>query len=74
MVLKTFNLEQETYQKFSNFCREHGISMSKQVNLFIEMQLAEEPEVKKKYLKKLDRISNRGKFIEVEDFSKRYGL
>ena len=67
MVLKTFNLEQETYQKFSNFCREHGISMSRQVNLFIEMQLEEESNVKKEYIKKLNRISSKGKFIEVKD-------
>ncbi len=74
MVLKTFNLDEKTYKNFSEFCKEHGLSMSKQVNLFIEMQIEEEPEVKKKYLKKLDRISKKGKFIEVKDFSKRYGL
>ena len=35
MVLKTFNLDEETYRKFSEFCRENGISMSKQINLFM---------------------------------------
>ena len=61
MVLKTFNLNEETYRKFSEFCKEHGISMSRQINLFIESQMAEEPEVRKSYLKKLEGIK-RGKF------------
>jgi hypothetical protein len=67
MVLKTFNLNEEVYRKFSEYCREHGISMSRQVNLFIEMQLEEESNVKKEYIKKLNRISSKGKFIEVKD-------
>lgn len=74
MVLKTFNLNEETYNKFSKFCKEHGMSMSKQINLFIEAQIEKEPEVRKSYLEKLERISKRGKFIEVENFSQRYGL
>ena len=73
MVLKTFNLDKEVYEKFSNFCKEHGLSMSKQVNIFIEAQIEEEPEIKKSYLRKLQKIS-KGKFIKVDDFSKRYGL
>jgi len=74
MVLKTFNVDQEIYSKFSKFCKEHGLSMSKQINIFIEAQMAEEPEVREEYLKKLNRIIKRDKFIEVKDFSKRYGL
>ena len=74
MVLKTFNLDDETYRKFSNFCKENGLSMSKQVDIFIKSQLEQEPEVRKDYLKKLERIS-KGKFIRIgsiEDFKKRY--
>jgi hypothetical protein len=56
MVLKTFNLEEEAYRKFSEFCKGHGLSMSKQINIFIESQMEEEPEVKKEYLKKLELI------------------
>jgi len=66
MVLKTFNLNEETYRKFSEFCKEHGISMSKQVNIFIDSQMEEEPEVRKSYLKKLEKI-RKGKFIRVND-------
>jgi len=62
MVLKTFNLDEETYKKFSEFCKENGFSMSKQVNFFIKAQIAEEPEVREEYLKKLDKI-RKGKFI-----------
>ena len=71
MVLKTFNLDDETYKKFSEFCKENGISMSKQVNFFIQSQMAEEPEVREEYLKKLEKI-RKGKFVKVTDFKKRY--
>lgn len=74
MVLKTFNLDEETYRKFSEFCKENGLSMSKQIDIFIKAQLEEEPKVREEYLKKLETI-RKGKFIKVgtfEDFNKRY--
>tara|TARA_Y100000310_G_C20083541_1_gene534972 strand:- start:180 stop:401 length:222 start_codon:yes stop_codon:yes gene_type:complete len=73
MVLKTFNLDERTYKKFSDFCKENGISMSKQVNIFIESQMEEDPEVREEYLKKLEAV-RKGRFIKVDSFSKRYGL
>jgi len=73
MVLKTFNVDEQTYRRFSGFCKEHGISMSRQVQLFMETFGEEEPEVREKYLKKLERI-RKGKFIRVDDFAARYGL
>jgi hypothetical protein len=74
MVLKTFNLEEETYRKFSDFCKQNGISMSKQVDIFIKAQLEEKPKVRAEYLQRLEAI-RKGKFIKVggiEDFKKRY--
>ncbi|MBS3150903.1 hypothetical protein J4443_00800 [Candidatus Woesearchaeota archaeon] len=74
MVLKTFNLEEDVYKKFSDFCKENGISMSKQINIFIQSQIEEEPKVREEYLKKLETI-RKGKFINVgtlDDFKKRY--
>ena len=71
MVLKTFNLNEGVYKKFSDFCKENGISMSKQVEIFIEAQMAEEPKVRQEYLQKLD-VIRKGKFIKVDDFKKRY--
>ena len=71
MVLKTFNLNEEVYKKFSDFCKENGISMSKQVEIFIESQMAEEPKIRQEYLQKLD-VLRKGKFIKVDDFKKRY--
>ncbi|MDP2672617.1 MAG: hypothetical protein Q8O84_02285 [Nanoarchaeota archaeon] len=62
MVLKTFNLDEGAYNKFSKFCKENGISMSKQVNFFIKNQMTEEPEVSEKYLKKLVKI-RKGKYL-----------
>ena len=73
MVLKTFNVQEETYHKFSRFCKEHGISMSKQIEFFMRSIIEEEPEAKKEYLKKLDRI-RKGKFLSVKNFAERYGL
>ncbi|MCK5624367.1 hypothetical protein KAI04_00825 [Candidatus Pacearchaeota archaeon] len=73
MVLKTFNLDEESYKQFSEFCKENGFSMSKQINFFIKTQIEEEPEVREEYLKKLDRIRKKGKFIaysSFEDFEK----
>ena len=71
MVLMTFNLNEAVYKKFSDFCKENGISMSKQVEIFIEAQMAEEPKVRQEYLQKLEAI-RKGKFIKVDDFKKRY--
>ena len=73
MVLKTFNVQEEAYSKFSRFCKEHGISMSKQIEIFIESMVEEEPEAKKEYLERLERI-RKVRFIRVENFAERYGL
>ena len=60
MVLKTFNVNEAVYGKFSKFCKEHGISMSRQVEVFMESQIGEK-EVKTEYLEKLRRIQ-RGRY------------
>jgi len=71
MVLKTFNIDEQTYKSFSEFCREHGMSMSKQIELFIRCQIEEKPKIRKGYLAKLDKIK-KGNFVKVADFKKRY--
>ena len=74
MALKTFNIDEESYKKFSEFCRENGLSMSKQIEFFIKSQLEEKPKVRAEYLAKLDTI-RKGRFINVggfENFKKRY--
>ena len=74
MVIKTFNLEEDVYKKFADFCKENGLSMSKQVNIFIKAQIELKPKVREEYLQKLDAIK-KGRFIKVgniEDFKKRY--
>ena len=74
MVIKTFNLEEDAYKKFAEFCKSHGLSMSKQVNFFIKAQVEIEPRIRREYLQKLDLI-RKGRFIKVgtiEDFKKRY--
>jgi len=56
MTLKTFNVQEEIYQKFSKFCKSRGISMSKQVELFMESQMEPEKDIKGSYHKKLNKI------------------
>ncbi|HIH13774.1 MAG TPA: hypothetical protein HA224_00795 [Nanoarchaeota archaeon] len=73
MVLKTFNVQEAVYEQFSRFCKSRGMSMSKQVEMFMESLVEEEPEAKKEYLEKLERI-RKGKFIKVVSFAERYGL
>ena len=65
MALKTFNINPEVYKKFSDICKSNGISMSKQVEVFIMAQLEEKPKIREEYLKKLERI-RKGNFIEVD--------
>ena len=73
MALKTFNINEEVYHKFSTFCKENGISMSKQVEIFMESQMEDEPKAKKEYLERLERL-RKNKFISVKDFTERYTL
>ncbi len=73
MALKTFNIEEGVYRKFSDICKGNGMSMSKQVEFFMKSVVEEEPEVKKEYLQKLERI-RKGKFIRVHNFAGRYGV
>ncbi|MAG19966.1 hypothetical protein CL618_00865 [archaeon] len=76
MVLKTFNVQEDTYKEFSGFCKELGISMSKQIERFMESFITEEPVAKKEYLEKLNKIRKQ-KTIHVGsigNFKKRYGV
>ena len=73
MAIKTFNIQESVYKEFSDFCKGHGVSMSKQVEMFMESMVEEEPEAKQEYLEKLERI-RKGKFIGVKSFAERYGL
>ncbi len=47
--------------------------MSKQVEMFMESQIEDDPPLKAAFIEKLERI-RKGKFIRVESFAKRYGL
>lgn len=74
MAIKTFNIDENVYTHFLKFCQENGISMSKQVEIFMRAQIEEKEKIRQEYLHKLDTI-RKGKFIKVgniEDFKKRY--
>jgi len=40
MALKTFNVDGESYKRYSAHCKRKGISMSKQVDAFIAGEVA----------------------------------
>lgn len=65
MAIKTFNVDEKIYHKFSKYCKEFGFSMSKQVDMFMRSQVEEDPKVRKEYLEKID-IIRKGKFIKVK--------
>ena len=65
MAIKTFNVSEETYKKFSGYCKDHGLSMSKQIDLFMKSQVEEEPKARKEYLEKLERI-RKGNFVKTK--------
>lgn len=73
MTIKTFNVDQDVYEKFLQFCKNNGISMSRQIEMFMKSRIDDKEEVREEYLQKLEEI-RRGKFIRVDDFAKRYGL
>ena len=73
MAVKTFNVDENIYKKFLEFCRVNGISMSKQIEIFMRSRVENTEELREEYLQKLEEI-RRGKFIRVDDFAKRYGL
>ena len=73
MVIKTFNIEESVYEKFLRFCKDNGISMSKQIEMFMKSRVDDKEEVREEYLQKLEEI-RRGKFIRVDNFAERYGL
>lgn len=61
MAIKSFNVNEDTYKKFSEYCKGSGISMSKQINNFMKTMTEDEPEVREEYLEKLERI-RKGKY------------
>lgn len=73
MALKTFNVDSDVYARFSGFCKENGLSMSRQVEWFMAAQIEEDPKAREGYLRKLEKL-RAGQFIRVEDFPKRFGL
>ena len=76
MALKTFNIAEDVYKTYSKFCKEYGISMSKQVETFMRWQIDDEPKAREDYLKRLDRIRKQ-RTIHVgglKDFKKRFGI
>lgn len=58
MVLKTFNIDKEVYEKYSRHCKKNGISMSRQVENFLRS------EIEKISGKKKTEVNN--KFLDVK--------
>lgn len=73
MVIKTFNVKENVYKKFLQFCKNNGISMSKQIEMFMKSRIEETEEIREEYLQKLEEI-RKGNFIRVNNFAERYGI
>jgi imidazoleglycerol-phosphate dehydratase len=65
MVIKTFNVSDDAYKQFSKSCKDAGLSMSKQVDMFIKSQISADPAVRKSYIAKLESIRKK-EFVPVE--------
>jgi len=65
MVTKTFNVTEDVYREFSSYCKEFGLSMSKQVDMFMKSQIEEEPKVRKEYIRRLEAIQ-KGRFTKLK--------
>ncbi len=66
MVVKTFNVDEGVYAKFLELCKENGISLSKQIEMFMKSRVENKEEVREEYLQKLEKI-RKGKFIRVNN-------
>jgi len=75
MVVKAFNVDENTYKKFSALCKDRGMSMSKQVTFFMQ-SIVEEPKARKEYLEKLNRLRKEASIHigSATDFKKKYKL
>jgi antitoxin component of RelBE/YafQ-DinJ toxin-antitoxin module len=76
MALKTFNVDETTYKKFSESCKSSGVSMSKLINMFMQSQIEHEPSVRKSYVKKIETL-RKGRTIHigtVKDFKKHFEI
>ncbi len=73
MAIKTFNVNENIYEKFLEFCRRNGISMSKQIEMFMQSRVEDKEEVRQEYLQKLEEI-RKEKFIRVNNFAEKYEL
>ena len=52
MGIKTFNVNDDVYKQFSEYCKKQGISMSKRVEHFIREEISkikDKTNLKKKY-------------------------
>jgi len=55
MALKTFNIDDQIYKEFSQYCKKNGISMSKKVENFFKEELMNIKLSTKAYTKESDR-------------------
>ncbi len=66
-TLKTFNLDAQTYNQFSQHCKTNGISMSKKIENFIKQELEKlNPSIKEE----VKQIKEEIKQIKEHSFSK----
>ncbi|MFH1788488.1 MAG: hypothetical protein ABH834_03820 [Candidatus Altiarchaeota archaeon] len=65
MVVRSFNVSEDIYGRFLEFCKARGVSMSKQIEMFMRAQVSDELEIKKEYLDRLAQI-RKGKYLNFK--------
>lgn len=66
MAIKTFNVDEEVYKQFAEYCKKHGISMSKRIENFIREELGK---LKDKHVAKRE-VDRKLSSQQVHTFSK----
>lgn len=74
-TLKTFNLDEQTYNQFSQHCKTNGISMSKKIENFIKDELSKinspvKEDIKEKAKEQIPQFKEEIKQIKEHSFSK----
>ncbi len=67
MAIKTFNVDEEVYKQFSEYCKKQGISMSKRVEHFLKEEIAK---IKSRTNSKRDAVEHKEISAEKHTFSR----
>jgi len=77
MVKAIVNIDEHTNRVLNIIKAKYGLKDKSQALNTMAREFCDsalEPELRPEFIKKIERIEKKGKFIKVENFAKRYGL